>query len=97
MEQKEWNLEMERYSEAKAKVIKNLSSCYFNIWDHMTRTLQNGIKVQQDLPTKYRDKAFKVETAIGEGVGLNQMEKYIIISAVTCIAKCTSYEYSAQE
>ena len=43
-EQEEWKLEIKRYSNANALLVKNLSSCYAIIWGQCSNSLKNRIK-----------------------------------------------------
>ena len=50
-EQEEWKLEIKRYSNANALLVKNLSSCYAIIWGQCSNSLKNRIKADPDYAT----------------------------------------------
>ena len=50
-EQESWKLEIKRYSNANAALIKNLSSCYAIILGQCTNSLKNKIKADPDYAT----------------------------------------------
>ena len=67
-EQEEWKLEIKRYSNANALLVKNLSSCYAIIWGQCSNSLKNRIKAHTLYKTTDKTKdscsLFKIITTI---------------------------------